>query len=145
MFICPLMKNFASKILPIEYKTFCPANPSWACAYAPKMEEACWTLPFCRSFFQNGGRSSFQRRQPLVSFLATSWETPRSSMALSAARCAALNKAGEVVEKSAKPKKRRECFPHPRLFLYFFLFFSKNSLKTPAHSFSNTPDTTSIL
>ena len=49
VFIYPLMKNFASKILPIEYKTSCQANPSWACAYAPKMEEFCKTLFFRRS------------------------------------------------------------------------------------------------
>ena len=37
-------------------------------------------LCFSAVLFQNGGRRSFQRRQPLVSFLATSWETPRSSV-----------------------------------------------------------------
>ena len=35
-----------------DSKSFCPANPSWACAYAPKMGEFCWTLPFRRSFFR---------------------------------------------------------------------------------------------
>jgi len=32
-----------------ESKNFCQANPSWACAYAPKMEEACEASPFRRS------------------------------------------------------------------------------------------------
>ena len=30
-------------------QNFCQANPSWACAYAPNMEETCKTLPFRRS------------------------------------------------------------------------------------------------
>ena len=33
-----------------DSKSFCHANPSWACAYAPKMGKFCWTLLFRRSF-----------------------------------------------------------------------------------------------
>jgi hypothetical protein len=32
-----------------ESKSFCQADPSWACAYAPKMEETYKALPFRRS------------------------------------------------------------------------------------------------
>ena len=53
-----------------ESKSFCHANPSawWDICHADGGALQNFTFP--PFFFQNGGRRSFQRRQPLVSFLS---------------------------------------------------------------------------
>ena len=66
-------------------KAFAMTNPSWACAHAPKMEEACEGKKTTALKKPSGG--GVPRGVPLVPFLATSWGTPRSSINLPAARC----------------------------------------------------------
>ena len=68
-------------------RAFAKTNPSWARAYAPKMEEACEGKKTTALKKPSGG--GVPRGVPLVPFLATSWGMPRSSINLPAARCAA--------------------------------------------------------
>jgi len=77
-----------------ESKNSCQQQPHLGRAiYAPKMEDGCQSKSPA-GHCQNGGRQGVPRGNVLVSFLATSWETPRSSIKKRSAQRAARRSRG---------------------------------------------------